>query len=207
LPRKRFVYFVAGVILISLLVALILVDLSNAQMIGNLEGKITGLNSTVNDLNTTVSGLDRTVNFLKANLDQLNGSLNGLESNVNALNTTVNNLENKVEALENKSWHSNGSFTLSSSNTFVTFSTQGEAWRMNYTFNGLNTTGILIGYNLRVHDVTGNIVAGLNGIELADLRNSGSGSLYVPEVGGTYSVEMRNITGSYTFAFEVESYY
>jgi hypothetical protein len=81
----------------------------------------------------------------------------------------VNNLENKVQALDNKTWHSGGSFALSQANPNVTFNTQGEAWRLNYVFSG-NNTQVTILYNLRVYDSNGNIVGGLDGVELADLR-------------------------------------
>lgn len=181
--------------------------MDNGQRISNLETIVNGLNTTVNDLNTTVNLLNQKVNDLNTAVSGLNTTVNGLESNVNGLNTTVNNIENRFEALENKSWHFNGDFSLSPTNTNVTFNTQGEAWRMSYTFNGASVTGIQIVYNLRVYDTKGNIIGGLNGIELADLKNSGSGILYIPYEQGTYSVEIRGITGSYTFTFEVQSYY
>jgi hypothetical protein len=158
ITRKRLFFIVASVVLISLLAALLWVDIDNEQRISKLE-------------------------------------------------TTVNDLGKRVEALENITWHPDGNFTLAPSNTTVTFNTQGEAWRMIYTFNGANLNEMIIEYNLRVYDANGNIVGGLNGIELSDIRDSGRGILYIPEGQGTYSVEIRGITGSYTFTFEVESYY
>jgi outer membrane murein-binding lipoprotein Lpp len=214
LARRRFVYIVAGLFLICILVSLILVDVDSEQRISKLDTTVNGLNSTVNELNksvdelnATVKELNATVNDVNSTVNDLNATANGLEENGNALNSNVNALENRVEALENKSWHVDGNFALTPSNSIVTVNTQGEEWRMNYTFDGTNISGITIVYNLRVTDATGNIVGGLNGIELADLKNSGKGILYIPDEQGTYSVEMRNITGSYIFAFEAQSYY
>ena len=134
-------------------------------------------------------------------------TIDNLGKTINNLEKTVDNLGKRVEALENKSWHPVGDFTLSPSKTSERFNIQGEAWRMSYTFNIASLSGMRIGYNLRAYDADGNIVGGLSGIELSDLRDSGKGVLYIPEGHGDYSVEIRDITGEYTFSFKVESYY
>ena len=123
------------------------------------------------------------------------------------LEATVTNLGNRVTALESETWHYTGNYTLSQSATTVTFSTQGKAWRMTYIFKGTGITLMLLEYNLRVLDSNGNIVGGLDGIELSNLENSGRGTLFIPEAQGTYSVEIIGVTGDFTFSFEVDSYY
>jgi hypothetical protein len=44
-----------------------------------------------------------------------------------------------------------------------------------------------IGYNLRVYDENGNIVGGLSGIELSDIRNTNC-VLSIPEGQGDFTV-------------------
>lgn len=136
-----------------------------------------------------------------------NQRINSLEASVNGLSASANTLGNQIGALENMTWHSDGNYTLSPSETSVTFNTEGKAWRMTYTYNGQGTTSTTIEYNLLVLDANGNIVGGLDGIELTSLKNSGTGTIFVPEGQGTYSVEIEGVFGSYTFTFLVQSYY
>ena len=63
-----------------------------------------------------------------------------------------------------------------------------------------------IGYNLRVYDENGNIVGGLSGIELSDIRNTNC-VLSIPEGQGDFTVEIRGITADFTFSFTVEEFY
>jgi uncharacterized protein YoxC len=198
--RRRFFFIAAGVVLIFILAALLWVDIENYQRISTLETNVTGLETKVDDLNTTVNGLETRVN-------SLNTTVNGLETTASGLGARVNDLGNNVTALENMTWHPDGNYSLSPSTTTVTFKTEGKAWRMNYVFNGANISEMIIEYNLRVYDANGNIVGGLGGIELSSLKNSGKGTIFIPESQGTYSVEISGITGGYTFAFEVQSYY
>jgi hypothetical protein len=109
--------------------------------------------------------------------------------------------------LFNKSWHPVGDFTLSPSKTSEQFNIQGEEWRLTYTFNAPNPIGVQAGYIFGIKDADGNIVGGLNGMELSGLRDSGKGILSIREGQGDYSVEMRGITGDYTLSFKVEEYY
>jgi membrane protein implicated in regulation of membrane protease activity len=126
--------------------------------------------------------------------------------------TTVDNLgkkadaiEQRLAAIENKTWHTVGDFTLSPSKTSEGFHIQGEEWRLTFTFNAVD--GAFIGYNLRVYDANGNIVGGLSGIELVDIRDSGKGILNIREGQGDYTVEVRGMTGDFTFSFTVEEFY
>lgn len=117
----------------------------------------------------------------------------------------IGNLGKRLEVLENKSWHPLGDFTLSPSKTKETFNTQGEAWRMSFTFNSEGK--MYMGYNLRVYDADGKIIGGLSGFELNDMHDSGKGVIYIPAGQGTYSVEIRDVIDAFTFTFKVESYY
>ena len=63
-----------------------------------------------------------------------------------------------------------------------------------------------IGYNLREYDENGNIVGGLSGIELSDIRNTNC-VLSIPEGQGDFTVEIRGITADFTFSFTVEEFY
>ena len=78
---------------------------------------------------------------------------------------------------------------------------------MTHIFNGTDISQMVIEYNLRILDANGNIVGGLDGFELSNLKNPGRGTLFIPEAQGTYSVEIIGITGDFTFSFEVDSYY
>lgn len=122
------------------------------------------------------------------------------------LENKVVDLENRLSAIENKSWHILGSYTLTPSMTSETFQVQGEQSRLTFTFNEVDS-GMRLGYNLRVYDADGNIVAGLNGIELHDLISNGKGTLNILKGPGTYTVEIRDIHYDFSFAFTVEEYY
>lgn len=126
---------------------------------------------------------------------------------ISSLQASVSSLDNRVSALENMTWHVDGNYTLSQSNPTATVNTQGKAWRLTYVYNGVSVEETQIVYNLQVKDSSGNIVGGLDGIELTALANGGKGTLYIPETQGTYTVQMTGVTGGYTFAFQVESYY
>jgi hypothetical protein len=132
-------------------------------------------------------------------------TVNNLETTVGNLGKKADNLEQRLIAIENKTWHTVGDFTLAPSNTSVGFHIQGEEWRLTFTFNA--AAGAFIGYNLRVYDANGNIVGGLGGMELTDIRNSGKGILNIREGKGDYSVEIRGFTGDFTFSFKVEEFY
>jgi uncharacterized protein YoxC len=212
--KRNLISICVALLLISAFIALIWIDTSTQQRINKLETTVNGLSLTLNDLdtrlnilNSSLTGFNATLNGLNETVNGLNSTISGLSSSISGLETSVNILEDKVQTLENKTWHSQGSFALSQTNQNVTFNTHGEAWRLNYVFDGTNALPMTIQYNLRVNDSSGNIVAGLDGIELADLRNFGRGTLYIPEGQGTYSVQMTGITGNYSFTFEVQSYY
>jgi hypothetical protein len=115
-------------------------------------------------------------------------------------------LDNRLSAIENKSWHTVGDYILTPSKTSETFQVQGEQSRITFTFNEVDS-GMRVGYNLRVYDADGNIVAGLNGIELHDLTSNGKGRLNILEGSGTYTMEIIDITYDFQFAFTVEDYY
>jgi hypothetical protein len=136
-----------------------------------------------------------------------NQRIASLEATVNGLQASVKDLNSSVSALENMTWHPDGNYTLSQSSSDATVNTQGKASLLNYVFNGQNISLMEITYNLRVFDSKGNVVAGIDGIELDALKDAGQGTLFIPEGQGTYTVQMTGITGSYTFTFQVESYY
>jgi hypothetical protein len=124
---------------------------------------------------------------------------------VDNLGKKADDLDKRLAAIENKTWHTVGDFTLSPSKTSDGFHIQGEEWRLTFTFNAVD--GAFIGYNLRVYDANGNIVGGLSGSELVDIRDSGKGILNIREGQGNYTVEIRNITDDFTFSFTVEEFY
>ena len=119
--------------------------------------------------------------------------------------TKADDIEKRLAAIENKTWHTVGDFTLSPSKTSEGFHIQGEEWRLTFTFNAVD--GMYIGYNLRVCDANGNIVGGLGGSELVDIRNFGKGILNMREGQGNFTVEIRDITNDFTFSFKVEEFY
>jgi nitrogen fixation-related uncharacterized protein len=125
---------------------------------------------------------------------------------VDNLGKKTDDLENRLSTIENKSWHTIGDYTLTPSKTSETFQVQGEQSRITFTFNEVDS-GMRIGYNLRVYDPNGNIVAGLSGIELSDLTNNGKGTLNILEGAGTYTVEILDIMYDFTFSFTVEEFY
>ena len=133
-------------------------------------------------------------------------TVDNLGKRISSLEVTTNDLEKRLEVIENKSWHSVGDFALSPSKTSEGFHIRGEEWRLTFRFNEVNA-GMLIGYNLRVNDANGNIVGGLSGIELADMRDSGKGIINMREGQGDYTVEVRGITNDFTFSFKVEEFY
>ena len=125
---------------------------------------------------------------------------------VDNLGRKADDLDKRLEAIENKAWHTVGDFTLSPSKTSEGFHIQGEEWRLRFIFNEVDG-GVRLGYNLRVYDASGNIVGGLNGLELADLYNSGKGIINLREGQGDYTVEIIDILYDFTFSFTVEEFY
>ena len=149
--RRNLIYICVDLLIISAFVALIWIDANNQQRIYKLETTVNGLSATLNNLDAKLDNLNSSLNAFNSTLNGINGAVTGLNSTVNGLSSsliglegTVNNLQDKIQALESKTWHSDGRFALSLTNPNVTFNTQGEAWRLNYIFDGTNALPITI---------------------------------------------------------------
>lgn len=195
--RKEVVIGVSGVVLaIIALVAIVFVWTT-----------IDNLGKKVDELELRLTTAENTVDELGDKVDDLEDRLAAAENTVDTLEQKADNLEQRLTAIENKTWHTVSDFTLSPSKTSQGFHIQGEKWRLNFTFNQ-PVAGMVVGYNLRVYDAIGNIVGGLGGWELSDIRNTNTHCiLSISEGQGDFTVEIRDMTEDFTFHFTVEEFY
>jgi len=194
--RKEIVIGASGVVLaIIALVAIVFVWTT-----------VDNLGKKANDLEQRLTAIENTVGTLDDKVNDIEHRLTVAENTVENISDKVDDVEQRLAAIENKTWHTVGDFTLSPSKTSQAFHIDGKEWRLNFTFNQV-IAGMVIGYNLRVYDASGNIVGGLSGIELMDIRDSGKGILNIREGQGDFTVEIRDMTAAFTFSFTVEEFY
>ena len=168
---------------------------------------VDNLGKIVDELELRLTETENTVDELGDKVDDLEDRLAAAENAVDTLEQEADDLERRLTAIENKTWHTVGDFNLSPSKNSQGFHIQGEEWRLNFTFNQ-PVAGMVLGYNLRVYDASGNIVGGLGGWELSDIRNTNTHCILgISEGQGDFTVEIRDMTEDFTFSFTVEEFY